>query len=303
VHLRGPRLAILALFVGATGIGFAPIFVRLSETGPTATAFYRLLFALPFLWLWVGWDRSGLGGARATRSPTGARDFGQLAIAGLFFAADLSLWHWSLHLTTVANSTLLTNFAPICVTIGARILFGEKITVRFLSGMALALAGAGMLVGRSLHLSTQHLWGDLLSILTAFFYAGYLLSVAYLRRTFSVPTILAWSGLVSCASFALIAALAGERMVAVTAGGWLVLVGLALVSHVGGQTLIAYAFGHLPASFSSVSLLWQPVVAAVIAWVVLAEPLSWLQALGGMVVLSGIAVASGTLSGGTRPAT
>ncbi len=61
--------------------------------------------------------------------------------------------------------------------------------------------------------------------------------------------------------------------------------------------MIAYALGHLPASFSSVSLLWQPVVAAWLAWLLLQEPLTWLQGMGGLVTLTGIGVASGTLSG------
>ena len=33
------RIALVALVTGAVAIGFAPIFVRLSETGPVATGF------------------------------------------------------------------------------------------------------------------------------------------------------------------------------------------------------------------------------------------------------------------------
>jgi drug/metabolite transporter (DMT)-like permease len=73
-------------------------------------------------------------------------------------------------------------------------------------------------------------------------------------------------------------------------------VALALVSHVGGQSLITYALGHLAASFSSVSLLWQPVIAALIAWPLLDEPLRGIQMLGGLVTLAGIALASGSLN-------
>jgi drug/metabolite transporter (DMT)-like permease len=123
-----------------------------------------------------------------------------------------------------------------------------------------------------------------------------------LRRSFSTATIMAWSGLVSGPAFGVIAWLSGDAMWAVTARGWLVLLSLALVSHVGGQTLIAYGFGHLPASFSSVSLLWQPVVAALVAWKVLGERLSVVQGLGAGVVLVGIAVAGGSLTGNSRNA-
>jgi drug/metabolite transporter (DMT)-like permease len=70
-----------------------------------------------------------------------------------------------------------------------------------------------------------------------------------------------------------------------------VVLGLALVSHAAGQGLIAYALAHLPAAFSSVGLLLQPVVAALFAWLLLAEPLAALQVAGGMVVLAGIYLA------------
>jgi hypothetical protein len=44
--------ALIALFAGALAIGSSGIFVRLSETGPTATAFWRGAFALPLLAVW-----------------------------------------------------------------------------------------------------------------------------------------------------------------------------------------------------------------------------------------------------------
>lgn len=293
VRPGGVRLAWAALLAGATGIGFAPIFVRLSQTGPTATAFYRLLFALPFLWLWASWDSRGVGAAK----PSTGREWGTIGVTGLLFTADLSIWHWSLQFTTVANSTLITNVAPVFVTLGAWVMFGERVTRRFFAGMALALAGAVLLVGTSYSLSARHLWGDFLSILSAGFYAGYLLALKRLRQSFSTPVSMAWAGLVSAAGFGVVAWLSGDAMWPSTARGWWVLAGLALVGHVGGQTLIAYGIGHLPASFSSVSLLWQPVVAALAAWVILSEPLRPIQAAGGGVVLAGIAL----VSSGKRP--
>jgi drug/metabolite transporter (DMT)-like permease len=77
-----------------------------------------------------------------------------------------------------------------------------------------------------------------------------------------------------------------------------VLVGLALVSQVAGQGLIAWGMAHLPASFSSVSLLLQPVAAAVFAWAILGEAFGALQALGGAVVLAGIVACRLTMARG-----
>jgi drug/metabolite transporter (DMT)-like permease len=85
-----------------------------------------------------------------------------------------------------------------------------------------------------------------------------------------------------------VALASGEQMMPSSAYGWGVLLGLALVTHAAGQGLIAYALAHLPATFSSVGLLLQPVVAAFFAWVLLSEPLVALQIAGGLVVLAAI---------------
>jgi drug/metabolite transporter (DMT)-like permease len=211
---------------------------------------------------------------------------------GLLFTADLSIWHWSLQFTTVTNSTLITNVAPVFVTLGAWLFLGERITGRFVAGMSLAVAGAGLLVGASSSMSQRHLVGDLLSILSAGFYAGYLLALKRLRTIFSTPVSMAWAGVFSAAGFGMVAWLSGDVLWPATTRGWWVVIGLALVGHVAGQTLIAYGIGHLPASFSSVSLLWQPVVAAFAAWALLGEELRAMQAVGGAVVLAGIALVS-----------
>ena len=76
-----------------------------------------------------------------------------------------------------------------------------------------------------------------------------------------------------------------------TAFGWAMLFGLAFVSHAGGQVAITYALAYLPPAFSSLTLLLQPVVAAILAWVLLAEPVGLMQAIGGAIVLLGILIA------------
>ena len=285
---RTARVALAALLAGAIGIAFAPIFVRLSEVGPAATAFYRLALALPLLWLWmeVG-DRNR---ARASR-PSGYADFLALAVSGLFFAGDIALWHWSIGLTSVANSTLLVNLAPIFVALGAWLFFGARFSPLFLAGLAVAISGSVLLVGSSFGLDPGHLLGDVLAVMAAVSYAAYILAVSRLRSRFSTAAVMTYGGLAACAALLLLALVSGEDLLASTLYGWALLVGIALVSHVGGQGLIAYALAHLPAAFSSVSLLVQPVAAAVFAWVILGEALGAWQGLGGAIVLAGIVLA------------
>jgi len=73
---------------------------------------------------------------------------------------------------------------------------------------------------------------------------------------------------------------------------WAALLGLGLVSQLGGYLALTYALGHLPATAASVSLLSQGPLTAILAAVLLAEPLRGSQILGGALVLAGVGLAN-----------
>lgn len=280
------------MVAGALCIAFAPIFVRLSTIPPTATAFQRMLLALP---LYLGWilTESHVGRRRGTPAP-GRLTRGQvvgLILAGVFFAGDLATWHFSLWFTSVTNATLMANMAPVIVTLAAWLLFHERISGRFVAGLVLALAGAGLLMRASLGLGERNLIGDALGLLTACFYAGYLLSVKSLRNTMGTARLMGASTLVSAVVLLGLAVAFGERLFPSDIQGWLVVLGLAWTSQFLGQGLIAFGMAHMPASFSSVTLLVQPAAVALLGWVILGESLSWWQGLGGVAVMAGILLA------------
>ncbi len=274
-----------ALLLGAVAIATSPLFVRVSETGPVATAFWRAFLALPLLWTWSAFAQ------RRRHDPGLDRDRGLLLAAGLLFAGDLAFWHWSIMMTSVANATLLANLAPIFVALTAWVLLRKRPSRLFLVGLATALTGMVVLIGGDFKPTSRELLGDFCGVITAMFYAGYQMTVTRLRERVATSTIMAWSGLVTAAALLPIALLSGEQMLPATALGWLNLVGLALIAQVAGQSLIAYAMAHLPATFSSVGLLFQPVMAALFAWMLLGETMSGLQIAGGVAVLIGIRIA------------
>jgi drug/metabolite transporter (DMT)-like permease len=276
-------LPLAALLAGATCIALSPIWVRVSETGPTASAFWRVALAVPALWLLAALSRGNAAPAGTTRA------WPLLLAAGAAFAGDLATWHTSIKLTSVANSTVLANLASIFVTLAAWLVWRQRPSAPFVAGLALALAGVGMLVRASVDFSPTALAGDALGVVTAIFYAWYLLSVKLLRdRGVQVAGLMAVTSALTALILLPIALATGETMLPATSLGWAKLLGLALVSHAAGQGLIAWALAHLPASFSSVSLLFQPVMAALFAWALLGEPLAALQIAGGLVVLGGI---------------
>ena len=276
-------LAFAALLAGAAAIAFAPIFVRLSDTGPTASAFWRVALSIAPLWLWV---------FVSPREPAGGPlPWKALVFAGLFFAADLGVWHLSIVYTSVANSTLEANLAPIFVTLGAWLLWRARVTRLFLGALVMTLAGAVLLVGPNVQLGGRTLLGDALGVLTAMFYAGYMLALKSATGTASTARIMAINTTVAAIALLPYALLTTAAMLPQGVHGWLVLGALALIAQVAGQSLIAFGFAHLPASFSSVSLLLQPVLAALYAWAILGEGMGALQMAGGAIVLAGIYLA------------
>ncbi len=288
------RLAFAALFGGGLCIAFSPILVRFSELGPVATAFYRIVFALPLFALWLRWLERP---SAHTAKPLSRKDWLWLGLSGVCFAGDLAVWHWSLHYTTVMNATLLANLAPIFVTAVAWFVFKEYISQRFLLGLGLALIGVVVLVktkGVSSSPQNNPLFGDMLGVITAMFYAGYILAVKALRSSgasLSTSRLMALSGVITAVLLLPMALLSGESLIPHTLKGWLTLIGLAWISQFAGQSLITYGLAHLPASYSSLTLLIQPAAAAALAWLLLNEPLGLWQIIGSAAVLAGILLA------------
>jgi len=277
--------ALFSLFAGATFIALSPIWVRVSEVGPTASAFWRVFLAVPLLWILFF-------SVKTKERKNFPPQWRYLLAAGVAFAGDLAFWHWSIQFTSVANSTLLANLASIFVTLAGWVLWRQRPSALFLVGLAAALAGVALLVRASLGSSPSALLGDGLGVVTAMFYAWYLLSVKGIRdRGGATLQLMAVTTTITAVILLPVVLVSGEALLPQTATGWFTLLGLAWISHAAGQGLIAFALAHLPAAFSSVGLLFQPVMAALFAWALLGESLSAPQIAGGLVVLAGIMLA------------
>jgi len=282
-HAEG---ALLALAGGIVGLGFSPLLVRLSEIGPSATAVQRVQLAIPVLLVWMLAEQRGLGQLPALRR----RDWLVIVLAGVFWTGDLVAWHWAIKLTTIANASLLTMCGPIFVTAGAWLLFREQISRGFLLGLVLSLAGAIPLVATSIQFGGQHLLGDAIAVSAAAFFAAYLLAIKHLRGGLPTGTIMCLSCLFSLPGLFAAAWISGEPLAPPSLRGWLIVLALALSAQAFGQAFIALAMARLPASFTSVSMLAQPFLAILLAWIFVGEAVTLLQLLGGAIVVAGILV-------------
>jgi drug/metabolite transporter (DMT)-like permease len=286
--------AVGVLFLGASVIGLAPILVRLGDAGPAAVGFWRLTLALPMLAVMVR-----LGQRRSGGEGEGQGAFSPFVLAaGTMFFLDIASWHYGIAMTSVANATVLTNLTPVVVTLIAWLVFRERPNGLFVICVVVALAGASLMAmapsahamvnGRAGVNPPPHpALGNLLSTAASLWYALYFISVGRARRSMSPSRVMLWSSGV-CAPLLLVFAIAmREPLTPASLGGWAACAGLA-VMHVTGQGSIAWALGRLPTATASMVVLVQPVVAAVLGWAILHEPLGLWQSVGGLVALTGV---------------
>lgn len=279
-----PIAAYAALVVGAVAMGASPIFVRLADVGPYASAFWRTFLALPFLYVWMRFeDRFSARGSGGAWWPA--------AVAGVFFAGDLFFWHLSIMGTTVANATFFATTSPIWVALGAWLAYSERVTLRTLAGLALCIAGGAALIGGSYGFAPERLRGDFYGLVTAIFFGLYILAMRAARKDWGPARLTFWSTVVTAACLAVVAAGFDTVVLPRSLAGIAALLALALVSQVGGQGLLAFALGSLPATFSAMVIFLEALAAAALGWAVLGEALGRLQALGGLLILLGIYVA------------
>lgn len=277
--------ALLVLIASAAVLGLAPILVRLSDTGPAAAGMWRFAFALPWLALLV-WRPGQAAGEGGPGRPTAL-----MALAALFFVLDLGFWHYGVVLTSVANATTLTNLTPVVVTAAAWLLFRERPKAMFLLALAVALTGAWtMSAGADGRQGTNPRLGDVFAAITALWYAGYFVTVKVLRGRASAGRIMLWTTALGAPMMLAVAAGLGERLAPASAAGWAACAALGLV-HVAGQGGVAWALGRLPAALTAVTVLIQPVVAAVLGWMLFAETMTAVQLAGAATLLAGVVLA------------
>ena len=282
---RESAIAFAALVVGAFAMGASPIFVRLADVGPFASAFWRCALALPFLAVWA------LSEPKETRVMFSTDR--AVVLSGLFFAGDLFFWHLSILATTVANATFIATMAPVWVAFGAWMVFRERISRGNFLGLALCLLGGAALIGQSYSFAPERLIGDGYALVTSLFFGLYMLAISNARTRLGIGagSLAFMSAAITCVVLFVIALIFESNFMPRSLNGWLTLLSLAIVSQVLGQGLLAVALGKLLATFSSLVIFLEAVGAAALGWLILNESLGSLQLFGGALILLGIWIA------------
>jgi drug/metabolite transporter (DMT)-like permease len=273
--------AYLALLVGVFCISFTAIFTKWAAMPGPVSAAYRMSIAA--LVLTIPLLRQARG--RGRLFPMGAR-WGILG--GIAFAFNLALLNSALLLTSAATATLLDNTAPIWVGLGAMAFFRERLRWRYWAGLGLALVGAAVVTGFAPTHGFNLRTGDALAFFGALFYAAYLLVTQRGRTQLDTLSYLWLVAATAAVTLLAIGQILRLPLAGYGAHAYLAMLGVGLLSQVGGWLLINYALGHVSASMAVVVLLAQPVITGLLSIPLLGEPLTGRQVVGGALELSGI---------------
>ncbi|MEO7102784.1 MAG: DMT family transporter [Gemmatimonadaceae bacterium] len=287
-----PWFAYSVLASAVICVAWSALFVRWAAVSGPASAFYRVLVATVVLvpvWL-----------LRGRRNTLRLRPALLGALAGVFFAFDLALFNTAVLDTSAANATLLGNNAPIVVGLGSWLIFRKPPRAIFWVGLALALVGSGFIIGHDALGHTSFGAGDAMAISASAFFAAYMLTIERVRTQMDTLTLTTLAVTASSVTLLLVCLVARVPLVGYSSHAWLSLIGLGLVSQVGGYLALTYALGHLPATVTSVGMLGQAPLTALLAIPLLGEPLIASQVIGGALVIAGIYVVNSRYTSGMR---
>jgi drug/metabolite transporter (DMT)-like permease len=284
------------LLIGLCGVASAALLARYGfAAGMSATSLtaWRLTLA-----------SAGLLGYAAICRPKAAvetSDIWKFAVAGLFLAVHFATWIASLAYTSVAVSTLLVSTSPLWTGLIGLAIPSLRPKPVFWIGLGIAAAGTAVVsFTRAAPSPAGPAWvGYVLATIGAICVVPYLLiSQAVQRRSGTVVTITWIYSFAAVASWLFVIGSRSNPLPR-SSEAWLSVLGMTLFAQLIGHGLINYCLRKFTAAQVSASTLLEPVFAALLAWIFLQERVPAVQAIGGVILLFGVAV---SLSGEPQPA-
>jgi drug/metabolite transporter (DMT)-like permease len=263
------------------GTSFAIIKEALGETTPANLLFIRFLFS-SLLLLPVGWSR---------RKTFSGEFLKPGIVIGFFLFTAFFTQAWGLVFTTASRSGFITGLSVILVPLLAILVLRQMPARSAMVGAALAFCGLYLLTSADQAQALSFNWGDFLTLICAFFWAGHILALG--RYSPGGDTF--WLTFIQLATSC------------VGSLGWVVLTGdlnLRLPTGVYGAafylaltcTVLAYlgqtwAQARTTPTRTAIILSMEPVFAALFAWFWLGEKMGMWGWMGAGSILAGILLA------------
>lgn len=285
--VRGTRLY-GAFLAGIVMISFSAVFVKVAHVGPTTAGFYRMAIGAVLLII--------VARARGIRLVTSRRSALLAALAGLFFAGDLAFWHRSIHYVGPGLSTILANFQVVFLALIAILFLRERPGWKAIAAIPTALIGLLVMVSPRWETFGDHYGlGVTFGLITALFYAAFVLTLRYMQQRSDSPSALASitiASTVTAITLGFLNLAEGASFAIPDVQSTVALVAYGVCGQVLGWVLITYSIKHLPTTRVGLILLLQPALSFLWDILFFNRPTVAVELLGASIALIAIYLGS-----------
>lgn len=275
---------VLQVLTGAFIISFSAVWVKLAEVAPATSALYRVFFGFLFLFVAAFWQKE------IRIIP--ARNLYWILLCGIIFGIDLLCWHKSIFFIGPGLSTVIGNFQVFLLAAVGILFFGEKIRLRFLFAIPIAVLGLFLVVGIDANtLNREYKAGIYFALLTALFYAGFIICLRKIHSDQNQPSFFYSLMLISFVAtifLALEMVLSDNPFTIPDIRNLAILLSLAFFSQVLGWLLITNAMPKIRTSLTGFILLLQPALSFIWDVLFFSRPTDLINWLGVIITLAAI---------------
>jgi len=281
-HMKiNPKIVIL---IGALGVSTSPILIKSSHSPALTIAFYRMLTTVLLLTPFI------LAKNLHELKALSKKQIGQIMISGMFLGLHFSAWILSLKFTTVASATVLVNTSPVILLLITYFIFKQKSSRTEVVAIVFAFLGSVVLTLGDFSGGSNVVLGDLYAVAGAAFICVYLLIGNKVRQNVTMPTYTYLTYTFAMITIFISNLFVGQDMIVTAPREYLLFLGMAVFPTLLGHSLFNWSLKYVQATFVSMAILTEPIIASIFAIFIFKEIPTVSQIIGSAIILGALAV-------------
>lgn len=276
---KNKRNIYFLLFAGVVILSTSGILIRLATAAPLIIAFYRMFFSILFMSPFIFQKyREALVYFKEIK----------LLLVGFFLAAHFFLWTTAFEYTSVSNAVIFIALQPLFTYLLEYFFAREDLQPGIISGIIFAVLGSIVISIGNFNGFFVSLRGDVLAIIATFFAASYLFAGRGLRERLAYFPYLYIIYTYAALFLGIMSLFTRQQFIGHGWQNYLCFLGLALGPTLMGHSILNYSVRKLPATVVSLTILLEPVLTTIFAWMLLGEGIKWTTLIGGFLILTGV---------------
>ena len=257
----------LLYFLALFSLSTSAVWAKLNQMPVEVLGFYRLGIAALLLGLWILLTKP-------LPKPKLKKNALWILASGVFFFLHLWTYKYAAKNTSVSNMMIIFSSNPIWASLGAIVFFGERLSKRLIVSYFLALLGVYLLVAHDLKIGVDASYGDWSAVISAFFYAAYMLTGKKARLYYDNTYYALIQYTICAVLFGFCILGTGAPVFDYGYISWISVLGLVFLPTFLGHFSFTYLVKHMNLSLMTCGKLIEPVIATILAYIIFNEHIS-----------------------------